>query len=291
METRASYATIGLFTMVVIALAFGFIYWLKRTDGTGERANLPMEFQGTVNGLASGADVFFNGIKVGAVTNLGFSPSDSNIVEVMTSIRKDTPIKSDSQTRISFNILTGVAYVEIFGGSPSAPSIFTSATPVKLVGQPPAGDLMPALGRAAGQIDAAVSRLNAFLDDVQPSVKKSIVNIEKFTDALGDNAGQVKDVMASIGELSKTVSGVSNRINAITDAIDPNKVRSIVENTDRVTRDASKFSSRGLDELTAAIVDFRRTVSQIDRIASSLEKNPQSLIFGSEGNIRTYNRK
>src|SRR3954452_19764642 len=108
METRASYATIGLFTMVVIALTFGFIYWLKRTDGTGERANLPMEFQGTVNGLAGGADVFFNGIKVGAVSNLGFSPRDPNTVEVMTSIRKDTPIKSDSQTRISFNILTGV---------------------------------------------------------------------------------------------------------------------------------------------------------------------------------------
>jgi phospholipid/cholesterol/gamma-HCH transport system substrate-binding protein len=30
METRANYATIGLFTLIVIALGFGFVYWLKR---------------------------------------------------------------------------------------------------------------------------------------------------------------------------------------------------------------------------------------------------------------------
>ena len=54
METRANYATIGIFTLIVIALTFGFIYWLKRYDEAGQRVNLPLEFVGTVNGLAKG---------------------------------------------------------------------------------------------------------------------------------------------------------------------------------------------------------------------------------------------
>ena len=48
METRANYATIGVFTLIVIALAFGFIYWLKRYDETGQRTDLRLEFDGTV---------------------------------------------------------------------------------------------------------------------------------------------------------------------------------------------------------------------------------------------------
>ena len=54
METRARYVIIGAFTLVVIVLAFGFIYWLKRLDETGIRSTIYFEFHGTVGGLAAG---------------------------------------------------------------------------------------------------------------------------------------------------------------------------------------------------------------------------------------------
>ena len=70
METRARYAIIGAFTLVVIVLAFGFIYWLKRLDETGIRSTVYFEFEGTVGGLAPGSAVYFAGIKVGNVGEL-----------------------------------------------------------------------------------------------------------------------------------------------------------------------------------------------------------------------------
>ena len=121
METRANYAIIGLFTLAVIGMSFGFIYWLKRYDEVGTRTELRIEFEGTVNGLAKGGWVYFNGIHVGVVTDLEIAPNDPNEIIVLTSIASSTPVKSDTRAEVNFNFLTGVAYVELFGGSPDNP--------------------------------------------------------------------------------------------------------------------------------------------------------------------------
>jgi uncharacterized membrane protein AbrB (regulator of aidB expression) len=36
METRANYAIVGFFTLLVMLSAFGFVYWMARYGGTGE---------------------------------------------------------------------------------------------------------------------------------------------------------------------------------------------------------------------------------------------------------------
>jgi phospholipid/cholesterol/gamma-HCH transport system substrate-binding protein len=68
METRANYVLIGLFTLAVIAGAFGFVYWFNTIGGAGERATYRIVFDGSVSGLRTGASVLFNGIRVGEVT-------------------------------------------------------------------------------------------------------------------------------------------------------------------------------------------------------------------------------
>ena len=75
METRANYATIGLFTLGVIVACFVFIYWLARYDESGIRKPLRILIPGSVAGLASGSQVLFNGIKVGEVNTLRIRPT------------------------------------------------------------------------------------------------------------------------------------------------------------------------------------------------------------------------
>ena len=41
METRAPYALIGAFVLVVIGAAFGLVYWLHNTSSLTERDDLP----------------------------------------------------------------------------------------------------------------------------------------------------------------------------------------------------------------------------------------------------------
>jgi len=289
METHVNHAAIGAFTLVVLSIAFGFIFWIKHFDEGSQRVPFEMQFSGTVSGLAPGAEIFFNGIKVGSVSDISFSASDPNVIRVRSSVEKSTPIKADSQARISTNLLTGVAYVEILGGSANLDNLLAANPPATLVGQPPS-DLLPALGRVAGKLDASVDRLNRFLDDVQPSAKRTVDNVETFTSALAANSDGIKDLLANVSDLSSNIKGVSTRLNSIVDAVDPAKVKSTVDNANKVMSDTAKFTSRSLDDLSGAIVDFRRAVNQFQRVAQELQKRPNALIFGGDS-VQQYNRK
>jgi len=289
METHANHAAIGAFTLVVLSLAFGFIFWIKHYDEGSQRVPFEMQFSGTVSGLTPGAEIYFNGIKVGNVSDISFSSSDPNIIRVRSSIKKSTPIKADSHARISTNLLTGVAYVEILGGSANLHDLLAANPPATLIGEPPS-DLLPALGRVAGKLDATVDRLNSFLDDVQPSAERTVSNVETFTSALAANSDGLKDLLANVSDLSSNIKGVSTRLNSIADAVDPAKVKSTVDNANRVMSDAAKFSSRSFDDLSGAIVDFRRAVNEFQRVAQELEKRPNALIFGGD-KVQEYNRK
>ena len=70
METKANYAIVGFFTLLVIAAAFGFVYWMSQYGRSGEMAPLAIRIPGSANGLSVGSPVRFNGIPVGTVRSL-----------------------------------------------------------------------------------------------------------------------------------------------------------------------------------------------------------------------------
>ena len=70
METRANYVLVGLFALAVTVGAFVFVYWFSRAGEVGDRATYRIVFDGAVSGLRIGGAVFFNGIKVGEVSDL-----------------------------------------------------------------------------------------------------------------------------------------------------------------------------------------------------------------------------
>ncbi|MGB7045919.1 MAG: MCE family protein, partial [Methylocella sp.] len=61
METRANYALIGVFTLAVIAAAFGFVLWFSGAEKPGGRKTYKIIFNGSVSGLTNGGAVLFNG--------------------------------------------------------------------------------------------------------------------------------------------------------------------------------------------------------------------------------------
>ena len=68
MENRARYILIGSFALAVLVAAFGFVYWIKNVGGFGQREVYDVRFEQPVSGLTPGANVLFNGIRVGTVT-------------------------------------------------------------------------------------------------------------------------------------------------------------------------------------------------------------------------------
>ena len=90
METHARYATIGLFSVAVIAGAFLFVYWIRGLGGV-ERVGYGIRFEGPVAGLVTGSPVLFNGVRVGEVTGVRLDDQDPNRTTVLASVTRTRP--------------------------------------------------------------------------------------------------------------------------------------------------------------------------------------------------------
>lgn len=280
METRANYATIGVFTLLVIALGFGFVYWLKRFDEVGLRTELRLEFDGTVNGLAKGGVVYFNGIKVGVVSSLEIDPNDPAKVVVFASIAGSTPVKPDTRAEVNFNFLTGVAYVELFGGSEAGPSILAGPDPT-LKGVPSSlTDVISGANRMFKSAEVSINRINDMVGEVTPSITKSIQNVESFTEALAKNADGVNAFLGNVSEMSKTIGTLSTKLETIVDradqtiaAIDADKVRSTIDS-------AAAFMKRVDDASTnigPIMTDARKVASDMTQLSAKLDTTLDNL--------------
>ena len=75
MENSARYTLIGSFALACLVAAFGFVYWIKNVGGLGQREVYNVRFEQPVSGLTPGANVLFNGIRVGTVAAIALDPT------------------------------------------------------------------------------------------------------------------------------------------------------------------------------------------------------------------------
>jgi len=240
METKANTALIGAFTLLVLALGFGFIYWLARADGSTEAQPLKIVFTGPVSGLSSGSQVLFNGIRVGDVQRLTIDPQDPRRVIADLRVDAATPIKTDTSASVGFQGLTGVAYVELIGGSPEAPGVWEAAEGevAVLIGERSAvQDLMSGARQLMGRADETLTAIQGLVSDNSEAVNRSVANLETFTAALSENADQISTFVRSVSEAAEGITRLSGRLEEVVSrgetliaAVEPDKVRQTVDN-------------------------------------------------------------
>ena len=120
METKANYLMIGGFVLGVLALVFVFVFWMSNFAGGGKRYYIV--FESSVAGLTTGSSVGFNGIRVGEVQSFALDPQDARKVQVLISVRDDTPVRENSHASIQSMGLTGGSGVQITPARPMRPS-------------------------------------------------------------------------------------------------------------------------------------------------------------------------
>src|ERR1700724_736070 len=123
METRANYALIGVFTLAVIAAAFGFVLWFSGAEKPGGRTTYKIIFTGSISGLSEGGFVLFNGVRVGTITKIDLLQQDPSRVYALIEVDAKAPVRADTKARLEYTGLTGVASVALTGGAPDAAAL------------------------------------------------------------------------------------------------------------------------------------------------------------------------
>lgn len=283
METRANYALIGAFSLAVIAGAFLFVFWFSGANKQAGRDTYRIVFSSSVSGLTRGSQVLFNGLKVGEVTNIDLAPDPS---EVYATIDVDgrTPVKTDTRARLEYQGLTGVGSIALTGGSADSPRLAANNQGVAEIRAERSDfqNIVETLQDLTRKVDGMLTKADSLVTGNADSINRTVKNVEVFTDALAANAGGVKDFLAGMSDLGRTIrplsqrlEGLAGNLDKLVTAVDPAKVRSIVNNADEFVGTLGR-NKQNIDALLADASKVARDLGQqtakLDSVMTSAQE-------------------
>lgn len=280
METKANYAIVGFFTVLVIAAAFGFVYWMSQYGRTGQMVELVVNIPGSANGLSVGSPVRFNGINVGSVRNLAIDANDPRYSIAITEVSADAPVMKSTTATLEVQGLTGAAYIELSGGRKGDENILETALEKGtqahiLADQSSVTSLLATADQILDRANSAITDIQSFVTDVRGPLTSTIGNAERFSKALADNSGAIDQFLKSVEQLSGSVNAASKKLDdtlasadRLIKSVDPKKIDNIVSNAEQVSNNL-KDASGGISE---AIAGFRRTVETYDQFGKSAQE-------------------
>ena len=299
MDTKANYAIVGFFTLLVIAAAFGFVYWMAQSGRGGPMAELAIRIPGSANGLSVGSPVRFNGIPVGSVRSLTIDPEDPQYSIAFTEVRADAPVYPSTRAVLDVQGLTGAAYIELSGGDKGEENILqkameTERPAVLIADQSSVTNLLATADKILDRANQAIGDLQGFVADARAPLTQTIRNAETFTGALASNSGAIDEFLKSMSTLAVTFNSVSERLDStlaaadqLVRAVDADKINSVVSNTERVTRNVAD-ASENLDEIAQNIRDAASGFQQVTTDAQSVVRRADALMAAiSPQNIGT----
>ena len=266
METKANYLMIGGFILGVLALAFIFVFWMSNFGGGGKRYYIV--FESSVAGLTTGSSVGFNGIRVGEVQSFALDPQDARKVQVLVSLRDDTPVRENSRASIQSMGLTGGSGIQITPGTPDSPFLVATAdspTPV-ISSDAGAGQGVFEAGSAAlNNANVFISKLNTLLDQNEKSINTTMNNVEQFTSMLAEKKEDIGQAISDVKEGAQSFKSLSDKLEV-----------SLGENVDGLTRQARE----SLQEFGSFMREGRRVAVTLNRILEKLEADPKGFLLG-----------
>ncbi|SON56253.1 virulence factor Mce family protein [Hartmannibacter diazotrophicus] len=256
MESRANYAMIGSLVLLLVAIGVGFVLWLTNAGEQARRVEMRVVFNGAVNGLTTGSPVLFNGIRIGEVKDLQLDQEAPSTVIAIISVDRTKPIRTDTKAVLTYQGFTGIANLQLEGGSRNAPLLIDSVDPND--GMPtiqaevsPFQDIIESARNVLSRADSAMGAIDDFISDNGPAFGRTVNNVETFSKALADNSGGVGDLLQNLSDMSKTVGEVSGslkgsatRLEEILKSVNPDEVQDMVANLDKSSQRLSSIIER-----------------------------------------------
>ncbi|MGV1770129.1 MlaD family protein [Agrobacterium vitis] len=299
METKANYTIVGLFTLLVILAAFGFVYWMAEYGRGGPMSPLTIRIPGSANGLSVGSPVRFNGIQIGSVVSLSIDRDDPAFSIAETQVQQDAPIRSNTKAALEVQGLTGAAYVEMSGGVGGDDLLKkaqeTGKTAVLVADQSSLTNLLATADKIMKRADDAIANVQGFVADARGPLTNTMRNAETFSKALADNADGIDTFLKSVSALSDTITGLSGRLDStlaaaedLLKAVDRNKVNQILTNAETFTgkiADASDKVGVAVDNFSATAKTFNDfgvkaegTLGQVNALIAAIDTQKVSRV-------------
>jgi len=303
METRAHYVLIGASVVMTLVLGVLFALWLGNTER--EYDEYTITFRERISGLQVGANVLFNGIRVGEVEELSLDQNNPNIAVALVRVNEDTPIKEDTRAELELVGVTGLAVIQFVGGSPSQPLLKSISR-----------DRVPTIEGSAGGLAAVIESSGPLAENVAnlvsaeniARISRIIEDIEALTDRIADSDEDIGIILENVATMSivmrqqaEALDTATTRINSIlgeADGLMKTEVRDTLANTAAVAEELKiamaeinaildenrpaidAFAQEGLGATVGVIAQANRVLATTEAILQEFDRDPARFLLG-----------
>lgn len=298
MEEKVSYAIVGLFVLLLGFALIAIVLWLS--SGAFSQAAYDRYlafFRESVSGLSVNAPVKYRGVDVGRVRSIELTPDNPEEVRLVLDIKEGAPIKTDTRAVLSVQGLTGIAFIELTGGSREAPLL--EAKP---------GEHYPVIPTSPSlflRLDTALSSLTANLNRVTGDISSLLTeeNRRAFASILANLATVSQSIAAHNGALERGLESAADTLehSAKVTAELPGLIERIGRSAEAVqamaeemagagkglradvesgNRDLEQFTMQTLPEFAGLLSELRELTATLQRVGRQLEQDPSILLRG-----------
>jgi phospholipid/cholesterol/gamma-HCH transport system substrate-binding protein len=297
METKVNYVLVGAFVLVFSIAIVAGVLWIASGGTTGKAYDTYLAyFTESVSGLNLQAPVKYRGVTVGFVKEIGLDTEDPDRVRLVLSIERGVPIRQGTVATLSAQGLTGIAFLDLEGGSVESPLLVRAED-----GSDPVIATRPSLFRRLDtQTSALVSnlsktaqRVNTLLDEeTRAALQRTIRDLDTVVHSLAGRSGAISaDAARTLENSARASAALTETLRDI--ARSAEAVQLAAEQTERTSAamqatatDATigmqQVRSETLPELRRLLSEARAVTASIGRLTKELEQRPNALVIGRE---------
>lgn len=314
MEIRASYLLVGGVVLAILAALAAFSVWLVQADVDRGVARYEIVFAGSVSGLQVSGQVLYRGIPVGRVADIRIDPDNVEQVLVVVEIDEETPIKQDTVATLEMQGVTGLAYVQLQGGTQASAILAgESDRPPRIPSEPSALEqVFQSTPELLAQALGVAGRLSRLLDQRNlDAIASTLTNLQTFSTMLAERSDSIDALLVGAGaaagridgmtaefallttELRQLTAQLGERVDGVADDTGATlaelrdastTLTEVVENMDGLVRELreplSDFAGTGLYEFTQLVGESRLLIAALSRITKEFERDPAGFLIG-----------
>jgi phospholipid/cholesterol/gamma-HCH transport system substrate-binding protein len=299
MEKRAPYVLIGAAVMLFIAAVVGFVIWKLRAGDQTNYAYYVILFSGDVQGLTPDSPVYYRGLRVGRVHDIGLtSRTDiqrstgrerlSEKIQVTVAVDSHIDIRERSYAVFEKPFIAGAAYVQIVGrvdvdqikpkkklGDKPYPEIREGASFLQVTSTS-AQELLSKAGTTVDRLNELLNPDNIqAVSDTLRSLNTTMAGIAKQDSAIQSTLSELPGAVAEVNSSFAKLKTLADTLGLVALEIGPQ---------DAETKRALAGKEPG--ELRKALAEARAAFANIDGAAGQLNK----LIADSKGPVKQFSQ-
>jgi phospholipid/cholesterol/gamma-HCH transport system substrate-binding protein len=294
MEEKVNFALVGVFVLVLSAALIGGVLWLSSGKSYRTSYDIYQTYtRDSVAGLNLNAPVRYRGVEVGRVRKIALAPNNVEQVQLTLAIERGTPVKVDTLAVLQTQGLTGLAFVELTGGSRDSPPLQMQNNdeyPVIKSGPSLMTRLDSAITSLLTNLNRSSENFNDLMDeDNRRAFKHSLTDIATLSRTLAARSAMIDSslsnaarTMENTARFSDELPQLAQRLQRSADAFDHMAIdlAHAAASASSTLDGAQQFTSATLPEVHQLVMELQYLTNSLRRFSGELEQNPSALLYG-----------